>query len=163
MSGGERTDHGEPIRPRVTSAVSPWLFLRRMTARTERKRTSAKLLNAAPLCATLNGYFRGGIFPLRRTGDQARRNSWATLLFQRSPFCFRPARVDQSSGTKPIATNQFGRASRRQCRLGYFSGKSRPDTREENELARSFRTHHRFGESCRIPLRGMSPLRRSGD
>ena len=29
LSIGERTDHGEAIRPRATPAVSPWLFLRR--------------------------------------------------------------------------------------------------------------------------------------
>ena len=29
MSGGERTDHSEPVGPRATSAVSPWLFIRR--------------------------------------------------------------------------------------------------------------------------------------
>ena len=70
-----------------------------LTDHTERKRTSAKLLNAAPFCATLLGYL-SGLFPLRRSGVQGRRNSRATMLLQLTRLCFRPAVVDLSSGGK---------------------------------------------------------------
>ena len=44
MSGGERIDHGEPIKPRAASAVSPWLFLRR--SRPDRRKENEPFENA---------------------------------------------------------------------------------------------------------------------
>ena len=97
----KKNDRGEPSGPCVTSAVSLRLFLRRSRLATRNANQPAKKLhNAAPYCATLLGYLRGGIFPLRRNGDQRRRNSWATPRLQLRRLCFRPAGVKISSGTK---------------------------------------------------------------
>ena len=101
---------------------------------TERRRTRAKLLNAAPPWAALLGNLRGGIFPLRRPANEGRGNSWATMLLQQSRACFRPAGVEISSG----ARTDHGEPTRSQATLAVspwlFLRQSRPPIRKTAEL-----------------------------
>ena len=112
-----------------------FFFPAESTGHTERRRTCAKLLNAAPFCANLSpGNLRGGIFPLRRNGGQGRGNRWASMLLQQSRLCFRPAGVDLPSG----AETDHGEPARPRAALAvspwFFCRRSRPPIRKTAEL-----------------------------
>ena len=100
---------------RYVGSVALLSFPAESTGHTEKEGACAKLPRAAPSCAPLLGYYRGGCSPLWRGGDQRGRKSWATTL----PSSCRSQRVERSR--KPITANQFGREPRRQRRLGYLS------------------------------------------
>ena len=116
-------------------SVALVLFPAESTGHTERRRTCAKLLNAAPFCANRSpGNLRGGIFPLRRNGGQGRGNRWASMLLQQSRLCFRPAGVDLPSG----AETDHGEPARPRAALAvspwFFCRRSRPPIRKTAEL-----------------------------
>ena len=67
---------------RHVGSVALVIFPSESTGHTGRKPTSAKLLNAAPLWETLLGNLRAGIFPLRRTANEGRGKTWASMLLQ---------------------------------------------------------------------------------
>ena len=84
LPSGHITDHGGPMGPRATLAVSPRFgFRRSSTAPTAGNRMAPKLPNAAPVWASLPRRSPGGISPFRLNGDQARRTRRATRLLPR--------------------------------------------------------------------------------
>ena len=78
VSSGAKTDHGEPMRPRATLAVSPWFFNRRSPLP---MRETSELPNAVPPWASLLRSVPGGVVPFRRDGGHVRQRTWATTLF----------------------------------------------------------------------------------
>ena len=57
-------------------------------------RKTSELPNAAPPWASLLRSVLGGVFSLKRNGDQARQRSWATMLSRNSWLRFFFAGVD---------------------------------------------------------------------
>ena len=111
ISSGAKTDHGEPIRPRATLAVSPWLFLRR--SRLPIRKTS-ELPNAAPLWASLLRSVLGGVFVVQteRRPSAATKSGDDAVSRESGPFALRrsrPCRVGETNIEEDTArTGHFG-------------------------------------------------------
>ena len=64
----KKTNHSEPVRPRATSAASPWFFNRRSSLPI---RETSELRKAAPPLARLLRSVLGGVFSFSRNRDRA--------------------------------------------------------------------------------------------
>ena len=120
------------------------IFPGESTAHTGRKRTSAELLNAAPLRASLLG-FCVALFPHAcGSGAEGGETVGSRCYFSRVGSVFAQPESTCRSDKKPIMANQFGRAPRRQRRLGVFSAgvdyprRKLPDFWTQRRLGRVF-------------------------
>ena len=109
-------------------SVASVIYPAESTGQTERKRTSAKLLNASPLWRVSSDFTSRNtqaerilkalrISQLRRGGYDGRRNSWATTPLRQSRLCFRPAGFALSKGRNKHRRSACGGDFRqhRQC------------------------------------------------
>ena len=97
-------------------SVALLIFPAESTGHTETRQLRAKSQHTEPFCATLLGYFRGGISPLWQNGDQREGEIAARRCYRR------PAGVGVTSREKkPIMANQSGTEPRWQRRLGFLT------------------------------------------
>ena len=110
LSNGAKTDHGEPMRPRATSAASPWLFIRRSSLPIRKTsglpdiRTSKRAValgEASPICSQRRFFTQTERRPsaAKKLGNNAVSKQSAPLLVCRS----RPHRLGKTNIGEDIA------------------------------------------------------------